>query len=165
MSEVKLPYYPQVQATMSASPFGVPEISCPTIYDTPLSNKFILRIDLLAPLTRLMGDECMRNRAKLYELVSGNTVEPRKLLKSYYSKFPMFREFVNDEFYFGDTSKDIYDRILAHMQRTINDCANETQDACILTGGKYLVMTHDFLYYAYKSRHAIPKVVGGTVIC
>lgn len=165
MLEVKLPYYPQQTATLSESPFGVPELSCPKIYENPLNNKVILRIDVLESLRDLLGDNCLYYRDHLYKLVSGNVPDFNKMLNSYYSKFPHFREYMNEEFYFGDTSRPISDRTLEHMNSLILQFETKVRSLCELAGGKYLVYTHYFLYYAYASKELVPQIDGGFVIC
>ena len=164
MSQVKLPYYPQIQAIMSVSPFGVQEINLKDIYNHPIPNKTVVRIDLLESLRDTLGDACMFNRDILYRMCSGGD-NCEALLLSYYRKFRTVRSLVNEQYFYYDDTAPINDRIFKSLREIINAYGAEVMDKMEASGGKYLVSTHDFVYFAFNLSMPVPVVKGGTLIC
>lgn len=165
MSEVKLPYFPKQVATLNVSPFGVPELSCHKIYEQPLPNKVVFRVDVLESIRDIFGDECLYYRDYLYNIVAGNTANFGQSIRNLYKKFPTFRTFVNDEFYFGDTSRPIADRIKDMVQDRLTFSADNSKQYCMMSGGKFLVYTHYYLYFAFANKDVTPKIDGGIIVC
>lgn len=165
MSEVKLPYYPKQIAILSESPFGVPELDCHKIYDSPLPNKIIYRIDMLEAVRTILGNEALFYRDQVYKLISGHVSDYGKCMQSFYNKFPAFREFVNSEYYYGERSIPITTRIKSGLHASINDRVQEINSICQASGGKYLVYTHCYLYFAFNLVCKVPACEGGIVIC
>ena len=74
-------------------------------------------------------------------------------------------EYVNDIFYYEESNIPIIPRVLNHMRDTISDYREQIGKIMENSGGKYLIHTHDYLYYAYKGTNKIPEVEGLCIIC
>ena len=153
ISPVKIPYYPNVQATLTETIFGAVEISCPDIYNKAIPNKVIVRVDLLECLRSIWGDDCQIYRCLLYKLVSGtcSTEEHRQLFASFYRKYKPITT--------------IIERTVVPVRAMIEDYRNEVSEVFTAKGGKYLTRTHDYVYYAFVPGAALPEMKGITVIC
>lgn len=167
MLPVKLPYYPKLQATMIETRFGVLEISLPKTYDKPLANKIIVRVDTLECLRSQLGDECFICRELLYTILAGQheIYDPNDVLASYYRKYKPFTEYVNDKYYFGDDSIPILERVALPLRESVNEYRNTVMDKLGKLGGKYLVQTHDYVYYSFNVKPNLEGIEGVTVIC
>ena len=167
MLPIKIPYYPHVQATLTETVFGAVEISCPEIYETALTNKIIVRVDLLECLRPLWGDNCQIYRCLLYRLVSGSCSEDdhRKLFASFYRKYKPITAYVNNLYNYGEKQIPIVERTLSAIRELINTYREEVMLELSAKGGKYLVATHDYLYYAFTPGVVLPNIKGAKVIC
>lgn len=134
---------------------------------TPLNGIRIARIDLLECLRSTFGDNCFIYRDLLYKLVSGtgNKQEHLELFASFYRKYVGITEYVNQLYYFGESDIPIVPRVLQEVREVINDYRSEVAKQFESAGGKYLLHTHDYLYYAFKGNNSIPEVKGLTIIC
>lgn len=166
MSSVKLPYC-KIEVQVTETPFGVMEIDKPTVYDTPIPNRIIYRLDLLAILHDRLDDQCFDCRVLLYNMLAGNhgKYDCNEIFLSYYRKFASFRKLVNDAYYYGDENATLFDRVVKPLREEINMYAEEMHRKLDSVGGKYLISTHDKLYYGFKYREMIPDLIGGTIIC
>lgn len=167
MSVVKLPYYPQMIANESKTLFGVTEIDCPAIYDTPINNRIILRIDTLECLKDEFDSSMFVNRDFLYALLSGQTspYNYNELLQSFYRCQPKFMEHVNQVYFYGDNDIPIVNRILLPLRKRIDDYTLSIKELFDATHNKFLVQTHDYLYYSVYDKDSVPDVKGMIFIC
>lgn len=167
ISPVKIPYYPNVQATLTETTFGAVEISCPEIYETALKNKIIVRVDLLECLRPIWGNDCQIYRCLLYKLVSGSCSEDvhRKLFASFYRKYKSITLYVNNLYNYGEKDIPIILRTITPIRELINNYRQEVMDVCSSCGGKYLTATHDYIYYAFVPGASLPNIKGVKVIC
>lgn len=167
MSQVKLPYYPKVEATCCETTFGAVEITCPKIYEKPLEGLRIVRVDLLECLRECFGDNCFIYRDLLYKLVAGSCskAEHIELFASFYRRYENITAFVNDLYYFGETEIPIIPRTLQKVRDMIIEYRSTITPLFENAGAKYLVETHDYIYYAFKGNNVVPDVKGVTVIC
>ena len=122
-------------------------------------------MDLLEALRPILGDECMHYRQSVYNWMAGNTPDFSKTLHNFYRKFPHFRTYVNEEFYFGDTDVSISDRIQKQLADLLLEKGKQVYSTCDQSGGKLLTYTHYKVYYAYARKELIPEISGGTIIC
>lgn len=166
-SQVKIPYYPKVVAQQRETTFGAVEVNCPDIYMTPLSNMTIVRVDLLECLRKSFGDNCFIYRDLLYKLVSGSgdKQEHLEIFASFYRKYSGITEYVNQIYYFGETDIPIVPRVLQEVRATVDDYKNNVAGIFESAGGKYLLHTHDYLFYAFRGNNTIPDMEGLTLIC
>lgn len=166
MYQVKLPYC-RIMATMSATPFGVQEVDCPKVYDKPIPNKVIMRVDALEILHDRFDDSCFICRDILYALFSGSKgfYNCEDIFYSYYKKFASFRRVINDAYYYGNDSIPLFDRVVYPIRSELDKHKLEISDQLKNSGGKFLLNTHDYIYYAYPVGATIPDVIGGTKIC
>ncbi len=168
MSQVKMPYYPKIEASCVETTFGAVEISCPDLYDKPIEGMRILRVDLLECLREDFGDNCMLYRDMLYKLVSGSCKtqsEHIEIFASAYRRFHQFALFVNQIYYYGETNIPIVPRVLNPVRDTINVHCDKVTEELTLAGGKFLTHTHDYLYYGFKGDTSLPELKGAQVIC
>lgn len=166
MLERKAPYYPRVILTSTETRFGAIESNNPTLYDTPLSDKIILKVDTLDVLKDIWGETILMSREKTYKLVSGHATddEYRKLLASYYAKYSGFCNYVTDKYVFGDNSIPLISRIVDPVRKMIDTHSSNVAGILVSNGGKFLMRTHDYLYYAFRTSD-IPEIRGSTRIC
>lgn len=167
MYEVKLPYYPKVNAMATETRFGAVEVTTPRIYEEPIAGKFIVRVDTLTVLKERIGEACFAYRELVYAIVAGtdSPYDYRKLFASFYKKYPEFRGYVNDLYFYGDTSIPIIDRVVDKLRELITGYRDSVASCFDGAGGKYLLYTHDFIYYAFRNKDVIPKREGLCLIC
>lgn len=168
MLQVKMPYYPKVEAYSMETTFGAVEVSCPKLYETPLDGMTILRVDLLECLRDIVGDNCLMYRDLFYKLVAGSTetqAEHIELFESFYRRFEKFTAYVNNLYYYGESTIPLIPRVLNELRDVINANADASAQLLNNSGGKYLVHTHDYLYYGFKKVVAVPEVKGSLKIC
>ena len=147
--------------------FGVPELSCPNLYDSKIKNKIIVKIDLLRCLDSSWGKECQIYREPLYKLLAGSCSieEQRTLLSVCYRRYPKITEFVNNLFYYGDTEVPILDRVVGEIQSTITEYKDRVSALVSDKGGKYLTYTHHYLYFAFNYMPDLSELEGVSFIC
>lgn len=166
-SQVKLPYYPKIVAQCNETTFGAIEISCPKVYESPIDGLRVVRVDLLECLREELGDNCFIYRDMLYKLLSGSCskVEHLELFQSYYRRYTGIMQFVNELYYYGESEIPIVPRVLQRVRDMINSYREDMMVLMQSSGGKFLVQTHDYLYFAYKGNTMVPDIKGVTVIC
>lgn len=147
------------------TPFGTVEISKPDLYDTPIPDKVILKVDTLDCLRPLLGSNCFICRDLLYSLLSGSHEDINKLFASFYRRFPEIRAYVNDKFLYGDESVPLLERSLFPLRKQVDDYRVDVFNDLNSRGGKYLVTTHDYIYFAFKSTAVLPDIKGAIKIC
>lgn len=167
MLQVKLPYYPKVIATVTETPFGVMEISQPDIYEKPLQGKTIVKVDTLECLRELFGDECLLHRIFIYSILSGSEYpyDAVKVFASFYRKYPSVTSYVNDKYTYGDESLDLFKRCVLPLREMVEQYSSEMSEKLLCLGGKFLVKTHDILYFAYNDATEVSKLKGVELIC
>lgn len=169
MSSVKMPYYPQMTVTQRKTRFGVSEIYPRDLYDTPIAGRYIVRVDLLYALLEQWGDKWLCARETTYELVSGNRDDTAcaKLLASYYRKYSAITEHVNSLYaIMGNTEKPLVTIVLHDALEQIRQYEDFVMRYLGDRGGKFLVSTHDYVYYAFRSKpEEFSDLKGVTVIC
>ena len=122
---------------------------------------------MLECLREVLGDECFICRDLLYTIVSGtdSQYDVNSVFASFYRKYPNMTGYVNDRYFYGDNAIPILERCVLPLRERINDYREKMMQILHNAGGKYLVQTHDYLYYAFVVKSAIPDVKGVTVIC
>lgn len=142
-------------------------MTIPTIYDAPIAGKYIARVDTLDVLKQVIGEPCFAYRKLVYAIVAGTDTpyDYRKVFASFYKKYPEFRGYVNDLYFYGDTSVPIVNRVVEQLRILINQYRKNMSDCFDGAGGKYLLYTHDFIYYSFKNNEVIPDREGVCVIC
>lgn len=143
-------------------------MSCPTLYDTPIDGMSIAKIDLLECLRGVLGDNCMLYRDMYYKLVSGSCstqAEHIEIFASAYRRFRQFTEYVNNIYYYGETNIPIIPRVLNPIRDIIDDYKSSVMTTMSAVGGKFLMNTHDYLYYSFKNNCEIPEMKGLLIIC
>lgn len=168
MLQVKLPYYPYVMATYTETAFGAVEVNPADVYNTPIEGMRILKIDLLESIRDCVGSNAMLYRDLLYKLVAGScsSMEEHLLLfESSYRRYAVFTGYVNDLFYYGESSVPLVARVLNELRDKINKQKDSITELVLSSGGKYLLHTHDYLYFGFKGNVTIPDIDGSSVIC
>lgn len=166
-SLVKIPYYPKEMATVTETTFGAMEISCPQIYETAIKGKVIVRIDLLECLRPIWGDDCQIYRCLLYKLVSGSCSEEehKMLFASFYRRYKYITKYVNNLYNYGEKEIPIIRRALNPIRERITEYRESMLEEFNNAGGKYLVSTHDYVYFAFVPGVEIPDIKGVKIIC
>ena len=162
----KAAYYPDIILITTETRFGAKETNYPTLYDSPLPGKTIVKVDTLDILKDIWGTTILMSRDKVYRLVSGNISDEsyRKLLCSYYMKYSSFCNYVTDKYIFGDKNIPLIRRIIEPARDIISLHTEEVCNTLKNSGGKFLMVTHDYVYYSYNHDN-IPELRGMTKIC
>ena len=165
VTKVKLPYYPGVLAYQSATSTGVLEITTPDIYNKPLpNNKYIIKLDTLSILEEVLGESAFIYRELVYSVIAG-TSQVNDLIASFYRRYPTFRTFVNEIFNYGNDAIPITDRVVTELRKRVFDYHNKMYSYLDNVGGKYLISTHEFMYFAFSSVPDITHIKGATIVC
>lgn len=164
MSTLKLPYYPKVQVTVKRTPGGLQEISHPCLYDAPLPDKIILRVDLLKCLESIVGKECFIYRKFLYEMLAGYD-NASELLAHLYRRHAALKTYVNDLYVYGEQTTGLYETCVIPLREKVTEYETELLEMLQSSGAKYLITTHGYVYVCYNLNVPVPEVVGGTRIC
>ena len=164
MYPLKLPYYPQTPVTAESTPGGLIEISNPGLYDVPLPNKVILRVDLLSCLSTLLGESCLICRDYLYTVVAGKG-DFSVIFGHMYRRHKGMFKYVNDIHMYGDSDVPLIDRCIDPLREIVRDNEEKMMSLLSASGAKYLVTTHGYLYVCYSAGREIPNVMGGKRIC
>lgn len=163
----KAVYYPKIVYAETTTAFGALESSCPDLYDKPISsrpNLCIVKLDALASLREIWGNNILQARPFLYELVSGNCSNARmyELIQSLYQKYSAFANYVTEVILFGDTNVPEVTRLFAPVRSMIDSYAMSSINMGKACGGKFLLRTHDYVYLAYEGDvHDLYKDVAG----
>lgn len=167
MLQVKLPYYPKIEATMSETKFGAIETTEPKIYDRPINGKIIVKVDTLDCLRELLGDECFICRELLYTILAGEhqIYNCEEVLASFYRKYSKITEYINEKYYYGDESVPLLERAVLPLREKVNDYYSKVVEQLSNSGGKYLLHTHDYVYYAFNTSAKLPDIKGAEIIC
>lgn len=147
--------------------FGAVEISEPLIYNKPIKDKVILRVDTLECLRETLGNDCFICRELLYTILAGEHIlyNVNDVFASYYRKYKKVTAYVNEMYYYGDASVPILERSILPLREKVENYRNEIVDTITNSGGKFLVQTHDFVYFAFVPDARIPDVKGAKIIC
>lgn len=166
MSIVKLPYWPGEKVEVTQTRFGNQEISKPHLYDTAIPGKHIVRIDLMECLRPILGSNCLYARKRLYDFISGNSDDEtrRKLLAHYYRKHKDITLYINELCLYGEEDVDLLETVQANLKQTIDEYTRKVMSTLDAMGYKYLVTTHNYLYYASRSTIEL-SLLGAEIIC
>lgn len=163
--QVKLPYYPNILAVVSETNTGVQEISIPEIYNKPLANgKIIVRVDCLRCLDNVFDNAAFIYRDIIYNIIAGKG-DTCDAVSSCYRRFKEFREYVNNCYFFGDDSVPIVDRLVDPMRESVNDYMSQCKQMLSAMGGKYLITTHSYVYFAFNNKPNIDNIKGAITVC
>lgn len=167
MSLVKLPYHPEVEVQVRETRFGVLEITEPLLYEKPIAGKVIMRADLLEGLREDLGDNALRARNTTYSIISGNcddeTLNTR--FASYYRKYSKVTEYVNRLYEAGSTGIPLVEQLREALSNTVKSYTDFVRESAEQCGGKYLVTTHCYMYYAFAKSSKLPEINGVKIIC
>lgn len=142
-------------------------MTTPEIYNTPIVGKYIARVDTLEVLKEVIGEPCFAYRKLVYAMIAGTDVpyNYKEIFASFYRKYPDFREYVNEQYYYGDTAIPIVNRVVTKLRDVVCKYRETMSDCFNGAGGKYLLFTHDYIYYAFKTKDNIPNRGGVSIIC
>lgn len=167
MSSIKLPYHPEIVSQVHVTRFGVSEITTPLVYETPIKDKIIARVDLLEVLRGDWGDSALHARSTTYSIVSGNCDDDilRQRFASYYRKYVKVMNYVNSVYECGSVDKPLMEQVLEDVRSKLSSYTENISNIMNEVHGKYLVTTHLYTYYAFVNRSNIPKLEGLKLIC
>ena len=132
-----------------------------------MSGRFVIKVDTLKCLTPLIGDEVFNERDSLFDIVSGETEEGiyNELVSSFYNKYKGFMSYVNDRYFYGDDMVPIIERSVLPLRQKVDEYSKELSTKLSNMGGKFLISTHDYLYYMFRTKPDITDFEGVTLIC
>lgn len=156
------------QSSMTASgqrmtPFGAMENPA-LLENLPTAN--VLRVDTLACLKEVWGDNILMARPHIYAMVSGSVSDARfsELLTSYYKRYSAFANYVDEKFLFEDPNIPLVARIIGPVRRSIRSYEECIIDSCKRFGGTYLGNHQDYAYFAFKSNR-FPELEESWCLC
>lgn len=164
MYSLKLPYYPQTVVMVENTPSGLVEISLPELYNAPLQNKVILRVDLLSCLAPIVGETCLIYRKYIYNIIAGKG-DVANLFGHLYRRHTELLKYVNDIATYGDNSVSLVERCVEPLRDKVREYELTLKDRLSSSGAKYLITTHGYLYVCYNKGMCVPDIAGGTLIC
>lgn len=167
LEAVKLPYYPRLEVYVRHTKNGLMEISNPTIYDTPLGDRDIAKVDTLQVFSDILGVDATMLRKSLYKLVSGDLPEDEicSIVATLYRAYPKFRARVNHINNYIDTGGTLIERVYSDIMDRYKTYSSSVMSKFCDASAKYLVQTHGYVYYSLHKVAAMPDVEGVVVIC
>lgn len=168
--QIKLKYFPQVKDCMAyVSPFGVAETTYPDIYEKPIvaSTDTIVNtvvFDALQCLADIYGKNIIDAREPLYTLISGSISKERlvetglsydeyyrKIFTSFYSRFSSFQNEVDLEYFYGNKSIPLLQRVITPMLKRVDaKAARVCSKVEKMPTGKVLMISHFKIYIAFR---------------
>ncbi len=126
-----------------------------------------MKIDCLHCLDDIVGKDCFNYRNMLYTVLSGDNhdCDLNKAFGFLYGNFKDFTCYVNDKYHYGDDTIPIIERCVMPLRSTVDNYKKKMYQSLCDTGGKYLVETHDILYFAYMDTAVLPSIEEMEVIC
>lgn len=100
----------------------------------------------------------------MYKVLSGED-HSHVVFASFYRKYKGITKYVNSMYYYGDCTIPIVDRVLTPLREMIDSYSTEMYSTLDAAGGKFLVKTHDYLYFSFNSIDKLPELEGVEVIC
>lgn len=139
----------------------------PKIYEVPLQGRVIARVDKLKCLINVLGSECFVYREYIYNILSGGneSYDLNKMFASIYRRYPKVSEYVSNLYYYGDASIPIIDRCIKPLREMVDNYGKHMYETLTSYGGKYLVQTHDILYFSFLKDDKIKELKGVDIIC
>lgn len=144
-------YYPNVTFEEKITPFGSIETTLPKLYETcPYVNNnliTIIRIDLLACLKEIWGENILLSRNTLYNFISGKGTDEdlRHNMKALAMSYTAFVNYCDRQYMDDDHGRTFLDKVLTPVRERIE---NYYQQIVITKEGKYkiLMRTHEYVY-------------------
>lgn len=161
MSTLKLKYL-RMEMTTNKSPFGVEECEDPLVYEKyadMLQDRVIIKVDALNSLKVMLDKGMFIDRDSLYCLVSGSVesnMDYSLLLESYYKKFVAFANYIDASIMFEDSERNLLQNIMIPIRNTIESYKVDMKSIISEAGGKLVLDTHDYLYFAFKADEYTP---------
>jgi hypothetical protein len=158
-------YYPGMNVEENLTRLGSVESTHPTLYDAPIAGKKLVKFDALDVLRDKWGDSVLYHRGRTYKLVSGacSIEEYRDIMVSYYKKYPTFKAYIDAQLEFGDPSVDAMQRLVKDARDAIDARIEEYKNLIVANKGKFVMMTHDYVYGAFPDTTDC-STFNGTVI-
>lgn len=131
-----------------------------------LSDKIILRVDTLACLKNLWGNNILMARQHLYELVAG-TVSDKEfqiLITSYYKRYSAFANYVDEKYLFEEKSLPLISRIIGPVRETIQQYEQRVIAISKQYSGTYLGNHQDYAYFSFKTEF-LPEFDESSRLC
>lgn len=156
--QIRAMYYPGQTLTIEQTRFGMPKTLNISLYQKPIAEKTILRVDLLECLKTLWGEGLLLGREYAYILVSGDGVDDahyREILTSCYKRFAAFANYCDECYFFGDQTLSLHERFLSPVKELI-----ENERSILSSYGKVLGESEGYMYLAFP-KDEYPKNLKG----
>lgn len=158
--EIRAMYYPGQTLKTEVTRFGMLKTLNISLYQKPVPNKTIVKVDLLNCLRSIWGDGMLMGRQYAYQLLSGDGVDDdtyRNILTSCYKRFVAFANYCDECYYFGDQTLPLHERFLKEATELVE---HERQ---VLSGyGRVLAESEGYLYLAFP-KGQVPTRLKGVV--
>ena len=158
--EIRAMYYPGQTLKIERTRFGMLKTLNISLYQRPVPNKVILKVDLLDCLKSVWGNGMLLGRQYAYTLLSGDGVDDdtyRDILTSCYKRFAAFANYCDECYYFGDQTQPLHERFLKGVTELVD------KEREIVSGyGRVLAESEGYLYLAF-SQGQVPQNLKGVV--
>lgn len=135
------------------------------MYHQKLRNgKTVVQVDTLYCLEDYIDESCFLVRDYLFSALAGlgNVTDELSVM---YRRYPKFRAYMNDRFYYGDPSIPIIDRVIQPLRERIDEYTDRIFPMLKVNRGKYLMRSRDYLYFAYNVTPELKIERGVHIIC
>lgn len=159
--EVRAMYYPGESLVVGQTRFGMPKTLNVSLYQKPVPNKIIVKVDIVDCLREMWGNGMLIGRNYVYQLVSGDGVDDnqyRDILTSCYTRFAAFANYCDECYYFGNQTLPLHERFLQPAQERI-----QKEREIVSSYGRFLAEDHGYIYLAFPAGSDIPEDLRGVV--
>lgn len=132
-----------------------------------LPDKVILRVDTLACLKEMWGENILMARQHLYELVAGTVSDSdfQELITSYYKRYAAFANYVDEKYLFGEQQLPLVFRIIGPARDCIKQYEERLIAQCQMRRGRYIGSHQDFAYFAFNTAGHLPEFEESCRVC
>jgi hypothetical protein len=144
-------YFPNQPMLAYATKFDSVVVDKPDIYNGYM-DKIVITIDGLEGLRNLFGNVVTLSRQNLFELVAGDCEQTkfRTLLTLFYKRCPEFTTYVDSVIL--EAPQNVTRAIIFPLRTQVENFLTEQANIAKDCGGKFLMRSHDKLYYAFATR-------------
>ena len=152
-----------IASGIRTTPFGARED--PTLL-TRKKYKTVCRVDTLACLKEIWGENILSARQHLYELVSGTVSDEdfQALITSYYKRYSAFANYVDEKYLFESKDIPLLARIIQPARERIRTYEFHLLDMCKGYRVHYIGNHQDYAFFEVRGDH-IPPFEESKIIC
>lgn len=139
--------------TTKQTAFGAFESDLPYLYERPLDQGTIIKVDCLQAIQcRIDETICVEFRDQLYAILAGTlpNEEYRNLFEYFYSEYPKFKHHVDSASIFKDGELNLLTTTVSPLRKIVDLEISRVLEIARLTKGVHLMTTHDYVYILYR---------------